>query len=323
MPRVFPNSTAELTLAATRAVVVAGTPLKVDAVARFIRRPDEFAEGAADLAHELGLLDRLATGEYAHVSPLARFLDTVDPIVSAAVLRVALAGSDVFEFYVSRLRALDGRVTDAAEQTVALLDLDTYDHQLSQTLNDLGTFAQVLQTTQPGRVALITEAPKDLLEALAQLANDVTANRAYLHDALGLVTTNSTVSDEEVIEPLLRAVGYSTRHGESTTACQQAGNAVESMLVEYGSRNGVTVNAAGITKKAEQIRGANAALMPKKLLSYAHFLSDGRNAADHGVDPELNGSSWNLSERYGVIYVAASIEFIRSVLLLERQSYEL
>jgi hypothetical protein len=94
----------------------------------------------------------------------------------------------------------------------------------------------------------------------------------------------------------------------AANAIRQAGNAVESYLVELAQMEGVSLGgAAGLLSKIDRFAGTG--WMPSKLQGIGRYLGQLRNAADHGMDPDL-GASWRIRPLSGIEYVSVSLSFI-------------
>jgi hypothetical protein len=91
----------------------------------------------------------------------------------------------------------------------------------------------------------------------------------------------------------------------------QAGNAIESYLDGLGATEGVPLSGAtGINAKLDRFQTARK--VPSKLIACGKYLGNVRNAADHGIDPEL-GKSWSITPACAVAYVPTACVFISAV----------
>ena len=87
---------------------------------------------------------------------------------------------------------------------------------------------------------------------------------------------------------------------------------MESFLAELAGR--MTVNlagASGIISKLDKFRVNNK--LPKKIVEAAKYLGHVRNAADHGIDVEVN-AQWVILELTAKTYPAVACAFIRAAL---------
>jgi len=112
---------------------------------------------------------------------------------------------------------------------------------------------------------------------------------------------------QEVIEPLANAL-IKAAEPDARGAVVRAGNGVESFLVGAAVGPGINLTAAtGINSKL--VRFSNAGALPTKILSVGHYLGHLRNAADHGVDPDV-GAAWVIRDATGVEFVFVACSFI-------------
>jgi len=310
----FHQSTAEQVIGAAQAAHISADPVDAALVARFLDTTDSSAENALSCAADLGLLKTESDGRFSPSSRLCRYVDTGNVLAKAAVLRISLDSFMPFQLFTDRLR-LHGEAKVAAQETVALLDLDAHWEDVKATLLDFGTYTQVLTTSGQGEVAVAGDDASPLLADLTNYVHSIASDEAAVRLHTGSIAAGIELSEADVVLPLLTAVDRAST-GQAEDAVHHAGNAVESFLVAYGARAGITANQSSITSKADYIRGQNAAMMPKKLLVVATFLGSGRNAADHGVDSDTN-STWDISNEFALSYVLATFNFIRAVMKLE------
>jgi hypothetical protein len=305
MAREFFSATAEQVVAAVEAVVAnTGGATKADFVAEFSDLPPDQAEAALDLGTDLGFLSKDGT-KYEVASPLCRFLSTPNQMQKAAVLRVLLESYTPFVVFRQRLEATE-LAAQAAQQTKTLLDLDAHREEIKDTLVSLGTYSHALVTEGGGRYRPEGEPAGNPLQALLASAQDATSAEALVRKQLGAEAVG-TVSRDEVIVPLADAA-IRARDNDSRGAVVSAGNAVESYLDGLATR--LTVNltgATGINAKLDRLGTGNT--IPKKLIQVGKYLGNIRNAADHGVDPDV-GASWSIREATGVEYVLVACSFI-------------
>ena len=66
----------------------------------------------------------------------------------------------------------------------------------------------------------------------------------------------------------------------------------------------------GINAKADEL--SSKGKLPKKLLNVAKYLGHVRNAADHGVDPEIN-APWTIRDANGLQYCFVACSFVAAV----------
>jgi hypothetical protein len=308
MPRQFWRATAEAVVACVDAVVVSAGRADIDYVAEFTQLIKNHAESALELAVDLGLLAKRG-GKFAVNSPLCRALVTASQKRKASALRVVLEDYIPFIAFRERLIASDD-ASVASRQTKLQLDLTSHPDDVKETLLSLGQYSQAL-VAEGGGVYRTHDVATDYdLAALAQgCANDAAAEQ-LIRARIG-PRAHGGVSREDVIVPLTTALQHA-RAGDGRGAVVSAGNAVESYLAALGGRVGINVAGnPGINAKAQALN-QNSAVMPGKLLNMSKYLGHVRNAADHGIDPEVQ-APWSVQASTGLEYVFVACSFVSAV----------
>lgn len=226
-----------------------------------------------------------------------------------AALRVALESYEPFVLFRTRLKSTDFP-SEAARQTRAVLDLNEHRDIIKDTLISLGTYSHALDTEGGGLFVPADDAIENRLLALAQACGDVMAAEARIRVQMGDAAADR-VARNEVFLPLANAL-LRAASGDARGAVLLSGNAVESYLEALAARLG-TVNvagAAGINAKLDRFSAVNA--LPRKLIAVGKYLGHVRNAADHGIDPDVN-ASWTIQESTGMEFVYVACSFISSV----------
>lgn len=309
MARAFKTATAEQVIAATSAAVAYARGIDKAEAAAFCDTTETAAEGALELAADIGLLIDNGDGTFSADGPLARFTQNPDPLVKAAMLRVALENYEPFTVFRDRLLAT-ADTREAAAQCRALLDLDAHRDDVSQTLADLGTFAHALKSSGGGQHAPVAESLEVAAVRLADASDERSAAEQGVRERL-TVPVADTCSAPDVIRPLADAALHAARGDlDGTPAVTNAGNAVESYLAALAARQNVNVaNANGINAKADRLK--QHANLPKKIRAVAGYLGHVRNAADHGTDADV-GAAWAITAETGREYVSVATSFIRA-----------
>jgi len=315
MSRPFFQSTAEDIIAAVEAVVANGRPSSTDFVAQFLDVPPDRADSALKMASELGFL--YLKGETFSVrSPLSQFCATPNQMQKASALRIVLESYQPFVIFRERLKATEF-ASQAAQQTKVTLDLDGHRDIIKETLISLGTYSHALDTEGGGLYVSADAAAENHLLRLAQACKDAAAAEARIRLQIGDEATQ-IVDRSEVVVSLANAL-LKAASGDARGAVLLAGNAIESYLEGLASRKGVDVTGSpGINAKLERFATANA--IPKKLLHVGKYLGHVRNAADHGIDTEIN-ATWTIQESTGTEYVYVSCSFIHSITGAEKGHY--
>jgi hypothetical protein len=319
VPRSFFQSTAEDVVASVEAVVANETPTSVAFVADFADIPASRAEEALKLAVDLGLL--VANGaNYSPASPLCVLLMTPDGSVKAAILRIALESYEPFVIFRQRLKGTE-LAAAAAQQTRTTLALTAHRDAIKDTLVSLGTYSKAIKTEGAGRYEPSELPVGNHLLKTAQGCGDVAAAEARIRLQMGVDAANSVARDD-VLLPLANAL-LQAGAGDGRAAVVLAGNAVESYLAALGGRLAVALGGAhGINAKLDRFAHAGAGqvpanALPKKLIFMGKYLGNIRNAADHGVDPEV-GATWQIQPSTGLEFVYVACSFISAVTAREQ-----
>lgn len=303
MPRTFSPATAEQVVAAVDAVLVTRGPADPAVVAAFLDVPLDQAAAGLRLAVDIGFLSE-DEGKFAVASPLCEFVATPHERQKAAVLRIAMESYEPFVTFRQRLTVTTE--SEAARQTKALFNFDVHREEIKDTLISLGTYSGALVTAGGGHYRLESEMAQNPIEVIARAAAEMAAAEELIRTRLGSDAVTVASRDEVILplaEALLKANGEDPRG-----AVVQAGNAVESYLVPFAGRAGVSIEGAtGINSKLDRFDQAR--VLPKKVIFMGKFLGHVRNAADHGVDPDI-AASWTIRSETGFEYVFVALSFI-------------
>ena len=304
MARDFFHTTAEQIVAVVDAVCV-NRETDVGFVERFCDLTNDHAENALGLATDIGFLS-LSVSNYRPTGPFARFLSTFNVDQKAAVLRVMLESYEPFVIFRQRLIST-ASADKAARQTIAVLNLSAHHEHVKDTLLNLGMYARALKAEGGGKYSHDTTDPITFLQLIADGCTSRISAEQFVR--LHLATAADFVSRDEVVVPLSDAC-MKANDGKASEAVTSAGNAVESYLEELAGRMSVSLSgAAGIIQKLEKFRSGNN--LPKKIIESGKYLGQVRNAADHGIDPDV-GVSWQILEDTGKQYVMVACSFIQA-----------
>lgn len=318
MPRAFFSATAEQVVAVTEAVVAHGEPAPQNFVEVFADLNADQARSALALSVDLGLLSKTAES-FEATSPLCRLLRTPHDSERAAVIRIVLEGHQPFLVFREELEATADAAT-AANRTKARLDLDAHREDIRSTLLGLATYSGALTAGQGGQYERDSKSQSHLLEELSSGCEEQGASIYQVRKILGEDLAN-TVSHENIIDPLAAGLRHAAGDDGGREAVVNAGNAVESFLSEVAARHAIDVSTAhGINAKLARIEQGG--MMPTKLLNVGKYLGHVRNAADHGVDPEI-GDAWTISDGTGLNYVFVALSFLKSVSSREANRFEI
>lgn len=305
----LPDTTADAVVGAVEAVLISRSSATDQSVADFLDLPVAKAREALDLAEDLGLIRSVSDASEV-ASPLCRLMSTPVLQQRAAVLRIAVESYEPFRVFRDRLYLNGNVVTTAAQQTKALLGISAHREVVKETLVSLGTYCRSLRATGGGEYEVHFEYEDDLRTQLtatvAQLAEADLRVRDWLSEDL-----RDYIHTRDVLDPLSEAY-LKVSQGDSRGAIVHSGNAVESYLVKLATDMSVNVSAAhGLGAKVAALETAKS--LPKKILAVGRYLSNVRNAADHGIDSEVN-SSWTIRDGTGEDYLRVSITFMEITL---------
>ncbi len=311
MPRDFFSATAEQVVAVVDAASVFGETDPTLA-AEFTDLSRDQAEAALQLAADLGLLQE-RKGKYSLGSPLCRPLLSPREAARAVAMRVVLENYEPFRLFRERLLMTPVAAT-AAQQTKTALQLQADRERVKDTLISLGTYSQALVSEGAGRYRPSETGHDNTLDALAAACTDYVASEVRVREQLGQ-TACAQVSHDEVVRPLAEAL-LQAAAGDARGAVVRAGNAVESYLTQVGAETATNLaGATGLNAKVERLEQAQH--LPKKLGYAGRYLGHIRNAADHGVDPEIN-AAWSIRRSTGVEYVFVACSFIAAFVARRR-----
>lgn len=306
------QTTAEHVMGAVEAVVINGGPTALAMIAEFLETTTANATAALEMAAELGLVSANGT-DYVAVSPLSRF--TRIPDQKAAVLRILIESYRPFTTFRDQLLAT-ADLNKAAQASKTFCGIPAPRDVVKETLISLGTYSRALIPEGGGHFQLDAASLFNALTKIATSCTDMVQAEGRIRDQLGPAAT-TIVSRETVIVPLADAL-FRANQRDPDGAVQQAGNAVESHIVAMAGRMGVNVTGAnGIVQKLNRFGGPPRRL-PIKLVHVGTYLGAIRNAADHGADPDIPNTTWQVRDATGLEYVFVACSFIAATISIER-----
>ncbi len=189
-----------------------------------------------------------------------------------------------------------------------ILDLDAHREEIKDALVSLGTYTHALVAEGGGKYRLDSTPYSNVLRDVVDASRDAVSAESRIRTQIG-PDLAVPVPAASVIRPLADAM-VRARSGDARGTVVEAGNAIESYLVFDAPRVGVNfAGAAGINAKIDKYTGAN---MPKKIAAIGKAIGNIRNAADHGIDPDVN-AAWDIDEQTGVIFPFLCASFIAAV----------
>jgi hypothetical protein len=305
----IPDTTADAVVAAVEGVVLSRGIATEQSIAEFLDLPAAKAREAIQLAEDLQLIR--TNGQSIEVaSPLARLLTTPVLQQRAAILRIAVEAYEPFRVFREILHMNGGLTSTAAQQTKAVLGSSEHRDVIRATLTSLGTYSSSLKAAAAGEFAVHFDYDEDLRsklrESVSQLGEADLRIRDWISEDL-----RSYASTEDVLNPLAEAY-LKASQGDARGTIVNAGNAAESFLAKLASDMAVDVSSAhGLGAKVAKL--SDGGKIPKKIAAIGRYLGNVRNAADHGVDPEI-GAAWLIRDGSGEDYLRVAITFIESCL---------
>lgn len=311
MPFEIYRTTAEHVIGAADAALQKESGVNDVLVATFLDTTVDSAKNALQMATQLGLLKEVEPALFAVASPCVKYLCTSIREQKAAVMRFVLEQYKPFQVFKIRLDFATGVLGEASTQTRALCGIDAHRDVVGATLVDLGTYANAVSSQGAG-LYLATETGHD---GYLRVMNNIIAQRqtTELHICRRLDRAATDWIDRNgVLENLITAYQrLSTAEDDARAPIVHAANAFESFLAQLGTHHGVDLtNSHGINAKAEALAGANHLHNKHKFMT--KYLGHVRNAADHGIDPEI-GQQWEIRSDTSIEYVHLTLTMIRNL----------
>lgn len=309
MPRTFWRTTAEAVVAAVEAAYTYRRPITQEEAAQFSDSSPSQALAGLSLAVDIGLL-RSAGTSYSDNHILCRSLAAAGQTRKAASFRLILDRYEPYRLFLERVEAT-GDAAQAARQVKTVLDLDLHAEEVKETLLSLAQYAQSLVAQGGGEYHVLAQPPAFEFEVLSKACAEDAAFEARIRRELGEFSAQYVDRDAVIValaDSLSRAAAGDTRE-----AVVHAGNAFESFLVGLAADPAVTVNlsgAHGINSKISRLKQASK--ITSKIEDVCKWLGAIRNAADHGIDPDV-GHPWEIGNRTADLYPYVVCNTIRII----------
>jgi hypothetical protein len=311
MPYTIYQTTAEEIIGATDAVIQKGDGANSQTVADFLATSLVNAENAANMAVELNLISvDPASGDYLPNFPYATYLVTSNPLQKAAILRFVLEEYEPYKTFKYRLKITNSSM-DAANQIKAVFALAAEKTEINHTFISLGTFTNSITSEGAGKYLPIEGSNYDFIQIVETVVQNRQEAEMKIRARLGEEIC-AWIDTNDVFNPIVTAFQRANDVGnDPRSPILQAGNAIESFLVQVGNHFGVNLAGAnGINAKIDRITHAGHLTIKHK--NICKYLGHVRNACDHGVDLDI-GQAWTISEETGLEYVHISLTAIRSI----------
>lgn len=308
--------TAEQVVDSVEAVVLANRALSAADVASFVGHPAPTVDNALAVGVKLGLLTTNGATFAPAPSYEGYFAEASEPH-RIDVLRFALEGFAPYRFFKQRL-GFHGEPLRAARETKLRFGFNNHEGEIRETLVSLGQFSGSLSyTPQTGYVLAVSGVADEFLAAADAISTAGASVDAFLRDRLG-ASAYAFIQDEQddIITHLRGALGKVIADELDEAAVVQLANACENFLVKLANESNPAVDltgATGIISKADRLRAAR--VIAQKQMGYMTLLGQLRNAADHGIDAEVN-MDWAVTPEAVRLGALALLGAIKSVVAL-------
>lgn len=289
-------------------------PIGIDAAlaAAFLDTTQDYARDALLMASQLSLLVEQPPGSFVPASQCAVFLCTSSRESKAAVLRYVLEQYEPYRTFKTRL-VLTGVVGEAATQTKALHQIPAHRQVIMTTFTDLGTYSQSLISEGGGLYRPREDNPRLFLQILDQVIQDRETAELQVRRRMGAEAAD-WIDAQSVLSHLVTAYQRAGLSDQDPRApIVHAGNAIESFLTQLAQHHHVSVqNSHGINAKADAL--ANSHHLTKKHKFILKYLGHVRNAADHGIDADIN-HEWDICQNTAQEYVHVAQTVVANIVM--------
>ncbi|MGD0167813.1 MAG: hypothetical protein ABSC51_11110 [Gaiellaceae bacterium] len=308
--------TAEQVVDSVEAVVLSGRACTSEGIAAFVNHPAATVANAVAVAVKLGLLESDGR-EFRAVPPYDNYFAEASESHRIDVLRFALEGFPPYRYFKQRL-GFHGDVLRAARETRLRFDYTNHEGEIRETLLSLGQFSGSLSyTPQTGYVLARSGAADEFLAAADAISLVDSSVDEFLRQRLCADAYTFIQDEQDDIIPHLRAAFAKVVADELDEATVLLiSNACENFLVKLATEAVPAVDlngASGIISKADRLHRSD--VIAQKHMGYMTFLGQLRNAADHGIDSDVN-LDWEVTPEAIHLGALALIAAIRSVVAL-------
>ncbi len=305
--------TAEQVVDSVEAVTLAGKALTASEIAAFVSHPVPAVERAAAVAMQLGLLTT-EDEKFIPNSPYGHYFREASESHRIDVLRFALEAFAPYRFFKQRL-AFNSDPARAARETKLKYGFENHEVEIQATLMSLGQFSGSLTYTRETGYSISGSETVDEFLAVAEgLTTAAASVEDFMRERLGADAYAFIQDEQDDIVTHLRGalIRVASDELDEGTVVLIA-NACENFLVKLADEATPAVNlqgATGIISKAERLHAGH--VIAQKQMGYMTFLGQLRNAADHGVDAEIN-LDWSITPeaiKLGALLLLAGIKSV-------------
>lgn len=315
--------TAEQVVDAVEAVTLVSRPASAADVALHVNLPQASVERALAVAEKLGLVARTAS-KYVPSAPYDHYFAEASEQRRIDVLRFALEAFGPYRYFKQRL-AFHRDSLRGAKETKLRFGYDNHEGEIRETLVSLGQFSGSLTyTTNEGYAVTHSEAVAEFLAIADALSIDAAAIEDFIRVRLG-ESAYAYVQDErdDIITHLRVTLSKLVAEEHDESVVLEAANACENFLIKLAGGHTPVVNLVGkngVIQKAMALKDAG--VLATKHMGYMNFIGHLRNAADHGIDPEVK-LEWDLSPEAVRLSVYMLLASMTSVVALQAGRAEL
>ena len=310
MPYNIVYSPAEDIVGVVDAVLAKAGNCKKEYISEFADISDVQAENALIMAEQFGLVQfDVTSSNYSSESYLARILVSArDDNYKAAIMRLVLEQYNPYVTFKTRY-SYTGSMELASKQIKTLFSLQSSHKDIKNEIISIGTYAKAV-INDGACIYKLNQDDVSYIEILELALKFKATDDNALSQQLGNIVYDF-IDKERVFNPLSDA--YSKIQNISTdpkAPIIYASNAFESFLQQIADKHGESlVGKNGIGQKCNAL----SALLSKKHRGMAEYISQVRNAVDHGADADEGGKVWSVSEDTTQIYPILVASVIKGI----------
>lgn len=269
---------------------------------------------ALHMAEQLGLAAPDSTlNTYNSNSFLARLIvSSRDDNHKAAIMRLVLEQYEPYLCFKARF-SFTNSIDLACKQVKTIYSMPCTYKDIRNTFINIATYSKAMINDGANSYKLNQDEVSyiEILElALKFKSNDDNALRIHLGNHVC-----EFIDTEKVFNPLSDAYSLiQNSETEPKAPILYAGNAFESFLQQIADAHAVSlIGKHGISQKSDTLN----AVLSKKHRGMINYISQVRNAVDHGADPEEDGKIWNISDGTAQMYPIIVASIIKNIVLKE------
>jgi hypothetical protein len=315
--------TAEQVVDAVEAVTLAAAACTPADVAGHVNLPQASVERALAVAEKLGLVNKTGS-KYVAAAPYEHYFAEASESRRIDVLRFALEAFPPYRYFKQRL-AFHGDPLRGARETKLRFGYENHEGEIRETLISLGQFAGSLTYSTEASYSVAGSGAVDEFLAVADaISTDRSTIEDYIRNRLGNVAY-AYIQDErdDIVTHLRAALAKAVAEEFDESIVMEVANACENFLTKLADDQTPPTSLSGkygVIQKAMALKDAGA--IATKHMGYMNFLGHLRNAAEHGIDTEIN-AEWDVSTEGARLSVFMVLAAIKSVVALQHGRAEL